>query len=235
MKKIFTLSIILACSFSIFANDNITSLSITSARNINLVVVDGRSYTVRNNDHNFTLRNLRQGYHSIKVYRSYSDYRNPSQAQRLLYEGRIYARSGYHTEIMINSFGKAYTDAQRIVAGYGDDLPYYATGTHYDHRIIDNNAFQQLKATLQKEKFDQTRVAIAKQAMTMNHFESDQVKELLQLFSFENSKLELAKLFYDVTADKRNFTTVYDVFSFSSSKDELARYLSTKNTDPDFY
>ena len=231
----FTLSILLACSLTILAYDYGTSLSITSARNINLVVVDGRSYPLRSHDQTLEIRDLRQGYHTIKVYRTYGNYRNPSQNQRLLYEGRIYARNGYHTDIMINRFGRAYIDAQRLDGSYDNDYPYSGgyDQTNDRYRIIDRAAFQQLKATLQAEKFDQTRASIARQAITTNYFESAQVKEMLQIFNFEDSKLELAKLFYEVTADKRNYMVVYDVFTFSSSKDELARFLSAKSNVPE--
>ena len=52
-----------------------------------------------------------------------------------------------------------------------------------------------------------------------------QVKEMLLLFSFENNKLELAKQAYASTVDKRNYSMVYDVFSFNTSKTELDRFI----------
>jgi hypothetical protein len=61
--------------------------------------------------------------------------------------------------------------------------------------------------------------------MDRNYFTSQQVKELLQLFTFENNKLDLAKYAYRKTMDRRNYYIVNDVFAFSNSKDELARYI----------
>jgi hypothetical protein len=48
---------------------------------------------------------------------------------------------------------------------------------------------------------------------------------ILQLFTFEDNKLELAKFAYDYCIDRENYYRVNDVFTFSSSKDELSRFL----------
>ena len=48
---------------------------------------------------------------------------------------------------------------------------------------------------------------------------------MLQLFSFEGNKLELAKQAYSKTLDKQNYQCVADVLMFRSSKDELARFI----------
>jgi len=53
------------------------------------------------------------------------------------------------------------------------------------------------------------------------------VKELVGLFTFESSKLEIAKAAYGRTIDKNNFYQVNDAFTFSSSVDELSEYINT--------
>ena len=58
-----------------------------------------------------------------------------------------------------------------------------------------------------------------------NQFLSDQVKHMMQLFSFENARLDLAKYAYGNTSDQRNYFVVYDALSYSSSKEQLAQYL----------
>lgn len=90
---------------------------------------------------------------------------------------------------------------------------------------MDNRDFNQAKETLRNEWFENTRVTSAKQIISANYFTSQQVKELLQLFTFENNKLELAKLAYSRSTDRNNYYLVNDVFTYSNSKDELARYI----------
>jgi Domain of unknown function (DUF4476) len=89
---------------------------------------------------------------------------------------------------------------------------------------MNDKAFYQLKQSIQNESFDDTKQAIAAQAIRNNYFTSTQIKELVQLFSFESSKLAVAKLGYKNTIDKQNYFIVNDAFSFSSSKQELMQY-----------
>jgi hypothetical protein len=92
-------------------------------------------------------------------------------------------------------------------------------------RAVSNESFQSMKQTLRRENFENTRLTLARQMMERNSFETAQVREMLQLFSFESNKLELAKYAYRNTVDKRNYYSVFDVFSFSSSREELSRYI----------
>jgi nuclear transport factor 2 (NTF2) superfamily protein len=66
---------------------------------------------------------------------------------------------------------------------------------------------------------------LAKQIVDKNHFTSEQVKYMTQLFSFENNKLDLAKFAYRYTTDPKNYFVVYDALSYSSSKEQLADYI----------
>jgi hypothetical protein len=92
-------------------------------------------------------------------------------------------------------------------------------------RAVSYESFQSMKQSLRRESFDNTRLTLAKQMMERNNFEAAQVKEMLQFFSFESNRLELAKYAYRNTVDKKNYYVVYDMFSFTSSKEELSRYI----------
>jgi hypothetical protein len=93
-------------------------------------------------------------------------------------------------------------------------------------RAVSYETFQSMKQSLRRENFENTRMTLAQQMLSGNYFEASQVREMLQLFSFENNRLELAKHAYRNTTDKKNYYSLYDVFSFSSSKEELSRYIS---------
>jgi hypothetical protein len=60
------------------------------------------------------------------------------------------------------------------------------------------------------------------------------VKELMLLFSFENNKLDIAKSAYRKTIDKQNYLNVNDALTFSSSREELVRFIreSRDTRDP---
>ena len=86
--------------------------------------------------------------------------------------------------------------------------------------------FEAAKGSISSKSFDDSKLTIAKQIIATNCLLSSQVRELMQLFSFEDSKLELAKYAYGYTYDIGNYFKVNDAFTFESSIDELNTYIS---------
>ncbi len=74
--------------------------------------------------------------------------------------------------------------------------------------------------------FDSDQVRVAKQVIRRNGASSHQIKEIMQLMSFESSRLEIAKFGYQFVGDPENYHIVNDVFWFSSSIRELDRYIN---------
>jgi hypothetical protein len=239
MKQTFTLFIATIISISMYAYPYTSKISISSASNARLrVMVDGNRY--KSNNNSFLISNLQQGYHTVKVYRfvngnrSGNGYGNNSNYQ-LVYNANVYVKPQYHVDITINRFGKAFIDEQPINSTYnnddddwGDDDWNDNNGNNNDYnynREMNAQSFSSFKQTLENESFDNTRMTIAKQVINTNYFTTAQVREVLQLFSFENNKLEIAKYAYKNTLDKNNYFSLADCFTFSSNKDELMRYI----------
>lgn len=88
--------------------------------------------------------------------------------------------------------------------------------------------FASLKQNISANDFEATRLSIAKQALQNNCFLAGQVKEVLALFEFENTKLEFAKFAYDHTYDPGNYFKVNEVFDFESSIEELNTFISAQ-------
>ena len=87
-----------------------------------------------------------------------------------------------------------------------------------------------VKDAISKQSFNSTKVTVAKQVIAAKQcFSADQVREIVKLFSFEDSRLEIAKYAYDYCIEKRNYFKVNDAFSFSSSTEELAKYINSKH------
>lgn len=233
MKKTFTLFTALLFSAVLFAQ---TRLSITSASKTTLrVMVDGKKYQLYNDA--VQINNLRSGNHEVKIFHlAYDGGRsregNYMGRYQLVYSKTIFVKPQYHVDIMINRFGKAFIDEQLISDNYGvdddDDWGVDSRDQYYDRysrKEMDKISFEQLKQSLKKESFDQTKLKTAKQFIAQNYFSTAQVKELVMLFSFDDSKLELAKFAYDYTIDKGNYFLMNDAFSFSSSKESLMDYI----------
>jgi hypothetical protein len=236
MKKTFTFLTVLFLSSILFAQ---SKLSISASGNADIrVMVDGVKYT--SNGRDIVINNLRNGNHSVKIFRAGNDRNryygnNRSNGYQLVYSNNLFVKPQYHVDIIINRFGKAFIDEQMISGGGNneddDDWGVDNNDQYYEgssKRAIENNAFQQLKRSIAKESFDDTRLKIAKQFVPFNYFNTAQVKELIGVFFSESSKLELAKYMYDYTVDKSNYFVVNDALFFNSSKEELMDYIKNR-------
>jgi len=85
--------------------------------------------------------------------------------------------------------------------------------------------FEQAKASIRSKNFEDSKLTIAKQIIQTNCLLSSQVKEIMLLFSFEDTRLDFAKYAYAYTLDLRNYYKLNDAFTFESSIDELNRYI----------
>jgi hypothetical protein len=237
MNRIFTLFSFLVLSLSVFAYDNVR-LSISSMTNKPLrVMINGQR--INQMDGNIRISHLNPGYHRIQIYRAVANQRrrfgNQQQNQQgqLIYNGTVNIRNGMHTDIIINRFGRVFTDEQPIDDRFDDDWNRDDRWNNNDNRYgnnlgqtMSNDRFQQLKQAVEREHFDDNKLDLLKSVLPNNLVSTAQVRELAQLFSFEQNKLEFAKFAYKFTYDRGNYFLVNDVFHFGTSKTELTRYIA---------
>lgn len=93
--------------------------------------------------------------------------------------------------------------------------------------ILSPHAFGSLKASLAAIRFESSRLDLARQAVTTNNVTSAQVRELMELFSYESNRLKLAKMAYAHTVDPQNYFLVHRAFRFTSSSRELQRFIAS--------
>jgi hypothetical protein len=117
---------------------------------------------------------------------------------------------------------------------YDNDGPDDRGGRDYDDdpryddnygRAMSNASFVQAKESLRREWFENTRLETAKQIIDQNYFTSQQVKEMVLLFTFENNRLDIAKYAYGKTVDKGNYFIMNDAFTFNKNKEALSEYI----------
>jgi len=85
--------------------------------------------------------------------------------------------------------------------------------------------FNNAMSTLNNEGFDETRLSIAKQVAGSNCLSTNQIIQLCKKFSFDDSRMDFAKFAYDHCTDPKNYFNVANIFSFSSSKEDLNNYI----------
>ncbi len=234
MKLTFTLLMSFFISLTLFAagiNDSKLSVTVAGSGNIQ-VLVDNQRYQQTNNT--VMISDLEPGRHTVRVYKMRTGNRsifnrNRQDQSELLYSTTINVRPRQFIDIVINRFGKALVDERSLMA-YNEEDDLY--NDHYDReddynnsRAVSEQEFAQMREQLKRQHFENGRVEMAKQLVNKNYLSSRQVHQLLQLFSFENNKLEIAKVSYRNTTDKNNYYMVYDVFSFDRSRQELTQYI----------
>jgi hypothetical protein len=95
-------------------------------------------------------------------------------------------------------------------------------------KAISTTDFASGKSSIKNQSFSDSQMKVAKTFTKNNCLSVAQIKEVMGIFSFEESKLEYAKFAYDYCVDKKNYYQLSDAFSFSSSSDSLNEFLETK-------
>lgn len=93
---------------------------------------------------------------------------------------------------------------------------------------MSTNDFASAKKSIGSKSFAEDKMTLAKQVLRANCVSTDQVVEIMNLFNFEDNKVEFAKAAFDKTTDKGNYYKVNDAFTYSSSIKELNEYLEGK-------
>lgn len=83
----------------------------------------------------------------------------------------------------------------------------------------------QLKSSVESKSFEDSKLSTMKSAAKNKCLTATQVKDLMMLLTFEESRLDFAKFAYDYTYDQGNYYVVNDAFTFEFSIDELNEYL----------
>ena len=82
-----------------------------------------------------------------------------------------------------------------------------------------------LKSSLKKEEFENRKLQAAKKLICGKCLKFNQLKEVMSLFEFEKSKLDLAKFGYHYVQDVDNYTIVQETFEFGESNSNWKQYI----------
>lgn len=226
MLLLFTALVIFRSFSFAFGNQTRFSVSVMAPWPVK-VLVNGVTYNANNgHDADLVINNLRPGYHNISIVRAARSGRGNSRHRgHTIYRENILLRPGMHIDLVINRFGKAFLDENPLMSSGFPGYGYNSFPGSVGIACMDRARFDGMKNTLRKIAFEDTRLSTCKTMMRSEMFSSSQVKELMQLFAFEDNKIEVAKAAYDQTIDPENYFNTYDAFSFNSSHDEMNRFL----------
>lgn len=84
---------------------------------------------------------------------------------------------------------------------------------------------RQMINTLKKESFDDKKLQLAQSMLNRNRFTVQQIRQLVQVFSFDDRKLEFFKRAFPACIDQGNYYQCVEDLTFSSNKDELLKFI----------
>lgn len=91
---------------------------------------------------------------------------------------------------------------------------------------MDNGQFSNARQTVAASTWDETKLTVSKQVIGANCLTCAQVRELMTLMGWEESKLDLAKFAYGYTYDLGNYYILNSAFEWESSVTDLNNYIN---------
>jgi hypothetical protein len=105
---------------------------------------------------------------------------------------------------------------------------YAAAPTGYLPSHISDDDFEQLKNTIANTKYETKKLDTLKVLTAPYQFATSQVSTLMTLFAFESNKFEVAKLLYNQTVDKQNYSRLAGNFNFDTRKEDFKKFMKGK-------
>jgi len=122
------------------------------------------------------------------------------------------------TTTVVRSTQTSTTTDHYIMTGYNGPI-----GCPWPMEEMD---FREAKKTIMAQGWDETRLSLAKQIVSANCLFADQVRVLVKLMEWEETKLTFAKYAYTYTYDTGNYFKVSQAFEWEASTEELNSYIS---------
>lgn len=157
---------------------------------------------------------------------------------RVIYKRLLRVRPGHEVSVRISRRGRVRVNVRKSV--YCSHCGSYSYGSHNCTARFDDNyndgyaaamspaGFHTLKASMRRATFESARKSIMRQALHRQYISSFQLRELLFLFDFESSRLEMARYAYGRLIDPQNISVIFDAFEYESSIRSFERFLAQR-------
>jgi hypothetical protein len=106
------------------------------------------------------------------------------------------------------------------------NVNYQQAPSSYYLPVMSPCEFNTALQTISNQWFDSSKLAVAEQIANSHYLYAAQVEQIMEQFSFDSSKLCIAKKAYYHTLDPANYYLVNNAFTFSSSARDLNYYIS---------
>ncbi len=171
--------------------------------------------------HQLTILEVRRGHHRPRV----------------IYKRFLRLRPGHEAIVRISRRGRVRVHVRKSVYCSSCGSYYYGShscGTLHDNDYVNGHAamrpvaFHALKASMRRAAFESSRKSIMRQALQHQYLSSRQLRELLLLFDFESTRLEVARFAYGRVSDPQNIALIFDAFEYESSIRQYEDFLNSR-------
>lgn len=225
----------------------LTRLVVSSFDNAPIMVyVNDVQYGPFSNRHK--IQNLAPGVHNLRVVALYNHPYHTYNVQEQVYFGPVNIPNGHEVITQVRRNGTlAVLQMTAMLPPVPRPQPVGFCGTGIVRRppivtnpvynpvvpagpiAMDHFQFADVMQVIRNQHFDNSRRNVARQIISQHWFTSAQIAQMLQLFSFDSSRLEVAKFAYTHVVDPNRYYMTFDAFTFSSSVNELTRYMNSVN------
>lgn len=225
MKHTMLLSTLFLFSRLAFGLPGESMLTVSSAYNRSVqVIIDGNRFPVTGNGTLMT--GIAPGFRRIEVYGRQPGFRNQTgSSPRLLYSENVWVRPRHQLDLLVNRFGKVYLDQQPDGYSLFPDEEMQLPGLGFCNTnlpvAMQDADFRQLVQTLRREAFEDTRLQLAGSVLSSGWFTTVQVGQMMQVFHFDDNRLELARMAYPRVTDKNRFYTLTEALTFNKNRESL--------------
>ena len=204
------------------------TIGTTADKNLKVIYKDNK-YSLQ--DQSVTFQMQTPGSYPLVIYQLQSI--NGNREYKKVYDGNIKLTAGKHMEITVLRFGKIAWDEADIVADdwnqtYQNPASTNGGNSINNYLVATDKQFADIKASINGESYDEDRVKMAKVVLKEILLSAVQIKTLLNLLSYDDNRLILAKYAYDYCNDKHAYGLVANALSYSSNKKNLLDYIATK-------
>ena len=156
---------------------------------------------------------LSAGYHALEVYESRSIFSDSVWKGRLIYSRMIYYNGIGSMDIRPDDR----TDTGVIHPGLG-------TST-FGKNVMSSDVFEDFYQKMKDEPFSDGKNKLLTTALAGAAFTSAQCSRLIDLYTFDDDKVEFLKQIYPNVVDKEVFFRVIDKLTFLSSRDKIRDFI----------
>lgn len=177
--------------------------------------INGSRYPVRNGV--VILDNVKPGRYNLSILTHDNSNRGSQYRTRVVYQDRISVPSN---SVVIDRFDRRFGMRVRT-----EPLRRSANLRGANCEVMHPQAHAALVNAIIASPFDNSRLSMAKAALTYNVMSTRQVRDLMRQLTFDRNKLDLAKFALDHCVDPQNYYLLANEFTFDSYAKELLRYI----------